>query len=381
MNKKIKVLQIVWRFNTGGAERMVVNFHNNFSNNKDIQIRTLSFTPSKDEIWEKELCGGDVKYLPNAWYEYLPHYLKLLLRNLFYKKYRKDWFLSQVKEYSPDVIHIHLANMASELYGVCKTLSKSIRVYYHMHSMPEVVPIEYKDNIIKAFSDNTYIPLCVTEQQLRSAKKIYGISNAAIVYNGIDESKFLETNLTNAEIEKLKSSFRFSNDDFVIGTIGRGAPVKNFPLLAKIAAVMAQKRRTVLVIVGEVSQDLRNTILANCGCANVVFTGQRNDTNRIYKLFDVFVLTSFFESSSIVTVEAQLSGIPCVISDSISDEIIISNAVSKISPYEKPEIWAEAIEEIVHLELRLQGEKRFDIRESITKLSRIYKNAEDYDKK
>ena len=373
MNKKIKVLQIVWRFNTGGAERIVVNFHNYFSNNKDIQIRTLSFTPSKGEIWEKELCGGDVKYIPQLWYERIPRCMRILPKLIFHKRDRKKWFLSQIIEYKPDIIHIHLANMASELYETCKSLPKTIRIYYHMHSMPEAVPSKYRSNIIKAFSNNTYIPLCVTEQQLQSAKRIYGISDSEIIYNGIDESNFTDINLTDEDIKELKDSFKISYDEFVIGTIGRGAPIKNFPLLAKIAAIIAQKRKTVLLMIGEISEELRNCILANSGNAKVIFTGQRSDTNKLYRLFDVFVSTSFYESSSIVTVEAQLSGIPCVISYAISDEVIISNGVTKISPEEKPELWANAIEQIAGSKMELQGEEKFKFENSINNLLRIYK--------
>lgn len=374
MEKKTKVLQVVWRFNTGGAERMVVNIHNYFTNSTDIQIRTLSFTPSKGEIWEKEIVGGDVKYIPLAWYENLPRYLMIVFKNILHKRYRKKWFLSQVKEYQPDIIHIHLANMASELYESCKYLPGNIRIFYHMHTMPEMVPQKYRDNIIKGFSNNVYIPLCVTELQLNSAKRVYGITKASVIYNGINESKFTCTDIPDEKIKNMKKSLEISINDFVIGTVGRGAPVKNFPLLGKIAAELAKTRKTTLLIVGDVPIDLRSNILSNSGDAHVIFAGQRSDTHIIYRLLDVFVLTSFYESSSIVTVEAQLSNIPCVISNSISDEVIISNGVIKQSPYESPKQWAYAIEKVASTKLILHGEQRFDFDNSAKELLKIYKS-------
>lgn len=375
--KKIKVMQVVWRFNTGGAERMVVSFHNHFSKSEEVDIRTLCFTPSKHELWEDELASdGSVVYIPEFWADKMSGIIKKIGNNVFKKKYRKNWFLKQVEAFQPDIIHIHLANLASELYSACASLQPNIKVYYHLHSMPEAVPEKFKANIVRGFKEGVYHPICVTDLQRKSAHKMYGISlDAPIVYNGIDETKFIDLKMSEEEKNNLLSSLGIKQNEFVIGSVGRGAPVKNFGLLAKVAAYHAKIQPTCLLVIGEIPVDLQNTMLSNIDDAHIVFAGQRKDTNKMYRLMDVFVLTSFYESSSIVTVESQLSGTPCVISSSISDEVIISDSVSKASPYGNPDEWCNKIKEQNGKSVILKDEERFDFNHSVMTLLNIYKDA------
>ena len=373
--KKLKVLQVVWRFKTGGAERMVVSFHNHFAKSEEVDIRTLCFTPSKHELWEDELASdGRVVYIPEFWADRMPMIFKKTGNFAFKKKYRKKWFLKQVELFQPDIIHIHLSNLASELYSACASLPKNIKVYYHMHSMPEAVADKFVANIIKGFKDGVYHPICVTDLQRKSAHKLYGISlDAPIVYNGIDERKFIDLKMSEDEKNNLLTSLGIKQNEFVIGCVGRGAPVKNYELLAKVAASHSKIQPTCLLVIGEIPEDLRNTMLSNVGDAHIVFAGQRKDTNKMYRIMDVFVLTSFYESSSIVTVESQLAGTPCVISSSISDEVIISDSVSKASPYGSPEEWCNKIQEQKGKTVILKDKERFDFNISVEALLNIYK--------
>lgn len=54
---------------------------------------------------------------------------------------------------------------------------------------------------------------------------------------------------------------------------------------------------------------------------DIVFTGVVSDVPEYMKAFDVFVMPSLFEGLPLVLVEAQASGLPCVISDHITVEV------------------------------------------------------------
>ena len=56
------------------------------------------------------------------------------------------------------------------------------------------------------------------------------------------------------------------------------------------------------------------------------------------------MLTSFFESSSIVTVEAQYAGVRCVVSSNIPENVVVTNLVNRISLNEPVEKWLAAID-------------------------------------
>ena len=56
---------------------------------------------------------------------------------------------------------------------------------------------------------------------------------------------------------------------------------------------------------------------------NVIFVGHTNEVTKYLHIMDVFVLPSFTEGLSLVTVEAQVSGLPCVVSTGLPDEIYL----------------------------------------------------------
>ena len=56
----------------------------------------------------------------------------------------------------------------------------------------------------------------------------------------------------------------------------------------------------------------------------VLFLGQREDTNKLYSVMDVFCLPSLYEGLPVVGIEAQASGLPCVLSTKIDKGVKIS---------------------------------------------------------
>jgi glycosyltransferase involved in cell wall biosynthesis len=70
--------------------------------------------------------------------------------------------------------------------------------------------------------------------------------------------------------------------------------------------------------------------------------GDRSDIYRFYQAMDLFLLPSLFEGLPIVMIEAQVSGLPCVVTDTISSESDISGNVEFVSLIEKNK-WGEVI--------------------------------------
>ena len=77
---------------------------------------------------------------------------------------------------------------------------------------------------------------------------------------------------------------------------------------------------------------------------NVVFMGVRNDVNDIFQAMDIFVFPSLYEGLPVTMIEAQAAGLPCVISDHVPKECIITTGlvtVKKLS--DTPKEWAQYI--------------------------------------
>lgn len=75
---------------------------------------------------------------------------------------------------------------------------------------------------------------------------------------------------------------------------------------------------------------------------NIIFTGNVNNVNEYMQAFDIFVLPSRFEGLPIVGVEAQLAGLPCIFSDKITEEVIISQNAIRL-PIDSTNQWVAEI--------------------------------------
>ena len=78
--------------------------------------------------------------------------------------------------------------------------------------------------------------------------------------------------------------------------------------------------------------------------SDVIFTGVRSDVERLVQAMDVFVLPSLYEGLPVTMVEAQAASLPCIISDKVPPECILTEGLVDILPLSAAsEIWAEKI--------------------------------------
>ena len=71
--------------------------------------------------------------------------------------------------------------------------------------------------------------------------------------------------------------------------------------------------------------------------------GMVNNVNEWLSAADVYAMTSFNEGLPVALIEAQVSGLPCIISDTISTEAIISSNVYRVSLSTEYRKWADII--------------------------------------
>ena len=179
----------------------------------------------------------------------------------------------------------------------------------------------------------------------RSAAFMYGEKNAAkvrIVPNAADLSRFAVSDGKDAREE-----LGIPEDAFVVGHVGRMCVAKNQKFLIDIfTALHRMNPKAVLLFVGDGElHDEVHAYAAASGCRDaILFTGARNDVDRLYGAMNVFCLPSLTEGFPVTAVEAQACGLPCVVSaQAVEESVNISGAVRFVLLSASPEAWAQAL--------------------------------------
>lgn len=165
--------------------------------------------------------------------------------------------------------------------------------------------------------------------------------NVHIFPNAVDISKY-EPNLEKQE--EVKTSLGLEGK-FVVGHAGRFAPEKNHKFLIEIFIKVLEKKDAHLVLCGEgpLMNEVKSLVNSKGIEDKVSFLGLRKDMPDLFQAMDVFVMPSLFEGLPFVLVEAQASGIPCIVSNTVSSEAKLTDILEYVNLEANPEIWAQKI--------------------------------------
>lgn len=188
----------------------------------------------------------------------------------------------------------------------------------------------------------------------------YENKKVAILRNGLDLNTYSYSEIARKEI---RNEFRISENAFVVGHVGRFDEQKNHKFLIDVFKEIKQQRENAfLLLVG--AGPLMNNIqkeIENSSILDVIFTGIRHDVSKLLSAMDVFVFPSLYEGMPNTVIEAQATGLPCILSDTITREAAITDNVIYLSLYDKPVNWAEKA-------INCTSGNRKEARERLTKM-------------
>jgi len=113
----------------------------------------------------------------------------------------------------------------------------------------------------------------------------------------------------------LRANLGLAPDGYVFGAIGRLSPEKNIGLLLEAFASLAETDHAAsLLVVGDgAEREALQARAVELGLGKrAIFTGVRDDMERIYPLIDCLVLPSLTEGMPLVVLEAMASAIPII---------------------------------------------------------------------
>jgi|TARA_R110000737_G_scaffold193924_1_gene215170 D-inositol-3-phosphate glycosyltransferase len=219
---------------------------------------------------------------------------------------------------------------------------KELKIIYQQHMQ---IGINKKDFLhTKRFkSIDTWIsplPFLKVEIGLRTH---FPLKRVEVVPIGIDTSKFLKHKYSKQEA---REKLGIHTDLPLLGIIGRISEKKGQKFVAEALLALKSKGSHVeLVIFGSATindeadkkydQELRQFVIENDLSRQVHFTEYQEDVHQFYNSIDVFVLASHSETYGMVTIEAMLSGIPVIATNSGGTPGILGNGkLGHLYPFE-----------------------------------------------
>ena len=169
-----------------------------------------------------------------------------------------------------------------------------------------------------------------------------------LLHNGVDLNVYKYDILGR---EAVRKEFDLNNK-LVIGHIGRFHKQKNHLFLLKVfQKICALRDDAVLLLIGsgELQDKICKWITDFELEGKVLLLGQRFDIPQLLSAMDVFVFPSLHEGMPNTIIEAQATGLPCVIADTITPEAAITGLVTYLPLETSPQKWAEtALHSVIH---------------------------------
>ena len=326
MSAPIRVAQVMGYMNGAGVEAVVMNYYRHVDRTKvqfDLIVCEGSHFVPRDEV---EALGGRVFMVP-------PYSHVVEFQNELQRLFRQEQW---------KIVHSHINALSVFPLRAAKKAGIPVRIA-HSHSTSGKG--EYAKNAVKALL-KTQANRYPTERFACSrfaGEWLFGKgADFEVVYNAIDLRRFS----FNAEARaKARADLGLVGGQFAVGHVGRFMAQKNHAFLIDAFEQVARRREdAVLLLVGtgEAEACVESSVAERGLTDRVRFLGQRTDMPDMYAAFDAFVLPSLYEGLCLVGVEAQRSGLPCLLSDAITREVDVTGKCQFL-PIDNPTVWADAI--------------------------------------
>lgn len=330
-----RILHCVERMDLGGLETMIMNLYRSIDKD-EIQFDFLTLS-SKEGYYDREIAelGGNIYRMQTTRKSWLKN--KRELNNFFINTNYK-------------VIHFHVSSLSNMSPLVsAKHNGINIRIM-HVHSMGILSKNKMFHKVMHYKNFNQLKKITTLRFACSKSAGDWAYSkngkhslDYTIIKNSIDSKKYKFDQVKRQEV-RAKLGIK---DELVIGHIGRFHPVKNHKfLIDTFFEIKKTEKNAKLLLIGEgiLKQQLEEQVRELKLTDDVLFLGLTDDVASYLQAIDLVLFPSIFEGLGLSLIEAQAASVPCLISDSIPEDVIITHYVKVLSLHEDISLWsAEAI--------------------------------------
>ncbi len=325
----IRILHVFGRMDRGGAETMIMDLYRKFDKTQiqfDFVVHTDEKCAFDDEIIE---LGGRIfrvpKFVGTNCFAYVNSWKKLLREH-------GEW----------KIIHAHVRSTASIFLSIAR--KRGLYTISHSHNVREESGFK---GIVKRMLQFPirFIADSFMACSINAGKWLFGNKSFDVLNNAIDSQNFIY----NTKIrEEKRKELGILPDEKIICVAARMEEQKNPVGTIEIFHEIYKRDSAYrLFWIGDGSMRKKiESKVCDLKLQNVVkFLGTRSDVSQILQAADIFLLASFYEGLPVSVIEAQASGLPCLLSDAITKETDITN-LCQFLPINNPNLWVEAISKI-----------------------------------
>lgn len=346
IERKIKILRIINRFNIGGP-----------TYNATFLTRFLS------DKFETLLIGGlpedgeaDSLHILDE-YGVKPILIPELKRNPNFLSDRKALkkIKAIIREFQPDIVHTHAAKAGA--LGRKAAFDCKVPVIVHtfhghvLHSYFGKIKSEIFRRIEKRLASQSTGIIAISQQQKNELSERFHIApknKIEVIQLGFDLNPFQE-DIQKKRIETRKVH-NLEDDQIAVAIIGRLAPIKNHNLFLEAIEIAKSKstKRIVFFIVGDGEErtNIENQIskIKDRQQIDIRMTSWIHDIKTFNAGMDIICLTSNNEGTPVSLIEAQACNIPIITTDvgGVRD-IVNNNETGYIVPKNNAKIFAEKL--------------------------------------
>lgn len=320
-----RVLHVLNGLGSGGIEKYILDLFQRLDPDKYV----FDFLLRKKSNMHEQLIsslGGRVYYVSPYPQEKRQNYKDV------------DDFFSKHKEYN--IVHIHMNSLE---YVTILKLAKKHKIntiVLHSHNSSRVT----HRSRITHYWNRFWTGNCPTDRLACSDKAacwMFGKKKYIFVSNGIDTERF---RFRPDYRDEMRRELNLENQ-CVWGHIGRLCAIKNQKFIIDVFNKQASSNpNSVLLLIGEGNDRalLEEYVDNLCLKDRVQFLGVRDDVHKLLCAMDVMVFPSIAEGYPISVVEAQCSGLRCVLADTITKQVGITDRVEFLSLSDPLELWCES---------------------------------------
>ena len=275
-----------------------------------------------------------------------------------------------------DVVHSHTQFNSGLNMMVAKKHHVPIRIA-HSHTTAHENKVSLKqrvyESVMRSFIKRYSTDLCACG--IDAGRWEFGDKDFTVINNGIDTKRFqFDTNNRN----KIRNKYYIPKNALLIGHCGTLVKLKNqehiirnLPSDAYYMCVGGSP--------GDYEDYLRKLSKEFGNEDRVIMTGSVMNVEEYYSAFDVFAFPSLREGTPLALLEAQANGLPCIISEHIPEDALVTDLISVI-PLNDNDSWKTALctrkREIAVDYAKVLYQKGFDIETAFAPLYDIYRREQ-----